>query len=186
MSESSNNDYIYNQDQFILDNLDNQQVYKGVKRPLTINTGEIDDLYYNCSLTLEQLNCAKETASKVLETDKTDKIYRLKQSIRMREYAENKHLYLDAVYRLLSNADEIPVSYCNENNLTDTDVAKAENIANNSLTGVESLASKLALIAGVELPKSNLFFSKNSNAILYRKLAVHCFEYIYKARLSNA
>lgn len=46
MSESSNNDCIYNQDQFILDNLDNQQVYKGVKRPLTINTGEIDDLYY--------------------------------------------------------------------------------------------------------------------------------------------
>jgi len=102
----------------------------------------------------------------------------------MREYFETKHLYLDAVYRLLSNADAIPASCSNENNLTETDIKRAENIANKALYGLESLAHELALIADVELPKSNLFFSKNPNAILYKKLAIRSFECIYKTRLS--
>ena len=73
---------------------------------------------------------------------KTDKIYRLKQSIRMREYAENKHLYLDAVYRLLSNADKIPVSYCNEKNLTLKDKmikALLHKLTNNSIISTFSI-----------------------------------------------
>ena len=63
-----------------------------------------------------------------------DKNYIKKQAQRMRDYAENPLLYKDAAYRMLSNADEIPVSYHHEGDLTPADMEKAESIARKALS----------------------------------------------------
>ncbi len=62
-----------------------------------------------------------------------DKNYVKKQAKRMRDYSDNERLYKDAAYRLLSNAEAIPVSYDNENDLTEADISNAEKIANKAL-----------------------------------------------------
>ncbi len=53
-----------------------------------------------------------------------DKNYIKKQATRMRDYADNDRVYKDAAYRLLSNAEAIPVSYDHEGDLTGVKVAK--------------------------------------------------------------
>lgn len=62
-----------------------------------------------------------------------DKNYIKKQAQRMHDYADNPRIYKDAAYRLLSNADEIPVSYNHEGDLTEADIQKAESIAAEAL-----------------------------------------------------
>lgn len=61
--------------------------------------------------------------------------YLRKQAIRMRDYRDNNQLYLDAAYRLLSNADAIPTSYAHEGLITPADIQKAEVIAAGVLSG---------------------------------------------------
>ena len=117
-----------------------------------------------------------------------DQIYIKKQALRMREYIDTPHLYLDAVYRLLSNANAIPVAYENSDNLTKADIKKAETIAAKALKDgintnlkaeINHLARELALLSGYVFPERYDFFSSlNPRAQYFESLAIRAFEVI--------
>ncbi|NET46496.1 hypothetical protein [Okeania sp. SIO2B3] len=117
-----------------------------------------------------------------------DKNYIKKQALRMREYIDTPHLYLDAVYRLLSNANAIPVAYENSDNLTEADIKKAETIAAKALKDgintilkaeINHLARELALLSGYVFPERYDFFSSlNPRAQHFESLAERAFEVI--------
>ena len=63
----------------------------------------------------------------------------IRRAKRICEHSEIASRYTAVAYRLLSNTDEIPTSYNNYDNLTKTDIQKAESIVRKALHNYELL-----------------------------------------------